>query len=120
MTMPKKVQTLAEVSLLLSLVAAALVGMQAYIKRGLQARYKSAVDGAVATAVEAGGQKGMLQYEPYYRDEHSSITSKQATQESFKTVDNTRTLTTNAHSYQKASTTYKEGIEFDKDTLWQE
>lgn len=54
-----KAQGLAELAVLLGLVMAALIGMQVYVKRGLQARYKAIVDAA-------GDAYGLHQYEPYY------------------------------------------------------
>ena len=64
----KKAQSLAEYAILVFLVIAAVVGMQVYLKRGLQARFKTFVDGA-------GNYVGLRQYEPYYID--SNITTQQ-------------------------------------------
>lgn len=55
----KKGQSLGEVSLLLAVVLAAIIGMQVYVKRGLQSRYKAIAD-------SAGDVFGAHQYEPYY------------------------------------------------------
>lgn len=53
-------QSLAEYALLLGVVLAAMVTIQTYAKRGLQARYRSVVDGAM---IAIGAP---TQYEPYY------------------------------------------------------
>lgn len=63
-----KAQSLAELAVLLGLVIAALISMQVYVKRALQARYKAVVDAS-------GDFYGLHQYEPYYAS--SSITAKQ-------------------------------------------
>lgn len=59
---------MAELAVLLGLVAAAIIGMQAYVKRAMQARYKAIVDAS-------GDFYGLHQYEPYYNS--SSMTAKQ-------------------------------------------
>ncbi len=62
---------MAEYSVCLALVLAALLGMQLYVKRGLQWRYKELVDHA---AKQAASPK---QYEPYYvRDQFNDSQSK--------------------------------------------
>ena len=62
-------QSLGELAILLAVIIAAIIGMQAYLKRGLQARYKSIVD-ASADAFTHTGKDGAItalrQYEPYY------------------------------------------------------
>ncbi len=55
----KKAQTLAEYAILIGIVITSLVGIEVYVKRGLQAKYKSVVD-------LAGESVGIKQYEPYY------------------------------------------------------
>ena len=64
-----KGQSLGELAILLAVIIAAIIGMQAYLKRGLQARYKAVVD-AAADAFTHTGQDGVItalrQYEPYY------------------------------------------------------
>ena len=60
-----KAQSLGEMAVLLALTVAVIVGMQVYIKRGLQARYKAIVD-ASGDAFSYTGTAGKRQYEPYY------------------------------------------------------
>jgi hypothetical protein len=74
-----KAQSLTEYAILATLVIAAIAGMQVYLKRGLQARVKTFVDGATnGTSFLARLSKPLSQYEPYYVQ--SDITS-QALQE---------------------------------------
>lgn len=67
---------------MLVLIAAAIIGMRAYFKRGLQARYKSIVD-AAADAFTHTGEDGAItalrQYEPYYGFSVSTATARQDT-----------------------------------------
>jgi len=70
-----KGQTVAEYAILLSLVVAAAVAMQVYVKRGLQARVKKGTDaftGITGTISSGTGEsvqfKALDQYEPYYQE----------------------------------------------------
>ncbi|KPK97549.1 MAG: hypothetical protein AMJ95_08460 [Omnitrophica WOR_2 bacterium SM23_72] len=58
----KRAQSTAEYAILIGLVVAALLAMQTYVKRGLNAKMKDATD-TFATTVGLGGT---TQYEPYY------------------------------------------------------
>jgi Flp pilus assembly pilin Flp len=58
----KKAQTTAEYAILIGLVVAALLAMQTYVKRGLNAKMRDATD-TYATTIGLGGT---TQYEPYY------------------------------------------------------
>ena len=84
----KKGQSIMEYAVLVSLVIAAITGMQLYVRRGLQARIKDASDNLPnyiqtqegGAALEAGTifNDGHIQYEPYYRgarDSDSTTTS---------------------------------------------
>ena len=65
----RKAQQTAEYALLISLVVAAVIAMQTYVQRGLQARYKEGiVDYLVAETTEFGTNS---QYEPYYLEQKS-------------------------------------------------
>ena len=79
-----KAQSTAEYAVVLSLVIAAVIGMQVYIKRGLQAKLKTGTDsltsagsGFTFNAVGGAGSavtiSALKQYEPYYQE--SSYTS---------------------------------------------
>lgn len=56
-----KAQSTAEYAIVIGIVVAAAIAMQTYVKRGLQAGIKFAVDKAGSTATTAKNQ-----YEPYY------------------------------------------------------
>lgn len=69
-----KGQSTAEYAIVLSIVLAAVIGMQTYMKRGLQGRYKSVTDAMTSTpAASPDGtitvSTGPTQYEPYYARE---------------------------------------------------
>lgn len=90
----RKSQSMAEVGVLLPLVVAAFFGMQVYLRRGLQARYKSTVDAAVLSAHQAAneGETGFLQYEPYYQQREQRATLRTADRENFEGEDRERRL----------------------------
>ena len=74
----KKGQNTAEYALLISLVVAAIIAMQTYAQRALQARIREASVYMVnGTQNPGGGQPGlggMDQYEPYYLTTNYEIT----------------------------------------------
>jgi hypothetical protein len=55
-------QSLTELAVLVTIVTAAIFGMQLYLQRALQAKYKGGVDYSLGTA----GISANRQYEPYY------------------------------------------------------
>ena len=60
-------QSVAEYAILVGVVIAAIIGMQLYVKRGLQAKSKAVVDDfALAGGKGASGIASKQQYEPYY------------------------------------------------------
>jgi len=70
-----KGQTVAEYAILLSLVVAAAVAMQVYVKRGLQARVKKGTDAFTGITGTIDSGTGVTrpfdaqdQYEPYYQE----------------------------------------------------
>lgn len=62
---------MAEYAIVLTVIVMALAGMQIYVKRSLQARYKGAVENLVS-GISAGTGKAVTQYDPYYLE--SNIT----------------------------------------------
>lgn len=71
----KRAQTTAEYAILIAIVVGALVGMQIYVRRGLQGRIRNVIDqGADLSVSEVGGSTGYTaavnftgeQFEPYY------------------------------------------------------
>lgn len=72
----KKGQSTAEYAIVIGLVIAAVVAMQVYVKRGLQAKVKDAVDYKSAGDSVTGTTS---QYEPYYSS--SAMTSTRTASE---------------------------------------
>lgn len=73
----RKGQTVAEYAVLLSLVIAAALAIQVYVKRGIQARVKMGTDAytSVTETITTGGEGAksasfgtLSQYEPYYQE----------------------------------------------------
>ena len=67
----KKAQNTAEYALLISLVVAAVIAMQTYAQRTLQARIRGASQYLVAQTPLLGND---IQYEPYYLTSNYTIT----------------------------------------------
>jgi Flp pilus assembly pilin Flp len=69
-----KAQTTAEYAILLGLVIAAVVAMQVYVKRGIQARIHDASKVLVNRTATAGiGGADEFQYEPYYLNSQYTV-----------------------------------------------
>ncbi len=63
----KRGQNTAEYAILIGVIVAAAIAMQIYIRRGMQARVKDAVDFTTTADDDAGnGLFTQSQYEPYY------------------------------------------------------
>jgi len=79
----RKGQNTAEYAILIALIIAAAVGMQTYVKRGLQGRVKDAVV-HTGTAQEVGGANLNFtgtQYEPYYSESDTKVRNERTAQE---------------------------------------
>lgn len=62
-------QSTAEYAVVIAFVLAAVIGMQAFVKRGLQGKYKDVsteLQNATGTGGDLGGLTSLRQYEPYY------------------------------------------------------
>lgn len=74
----KKAQNTAEYALLIALVVAAIIAMQTYAQRALQARVRDA--SSFLTSLQGGGDVGnylgnTAQYEPYYLETEYTVTT---------------------------------------------
>lgn len=73
----KKGQNTAEYAILIGVIVAAAIAMQVYVRRGMQARVKDAVD--YSKTSDTTGVFNTSQYEPYYSDT-SFLTTQDASQ----------------------------------------
>lgn len=71
-------QATVEHGLFLGIVIGALIALQVFVTRGLNARYKSLVDGTT-TALGSSGQ-----YEPYYANSESTVANYSAVTTEYK------------------------------------
>ncbi len=73
-------QNTAEYAILIGVIVAAAIAMQIYIRRGMQARIKDAVDFARTGDDDSGGYlySNETQYEPYYMESAKTITTTQS------------------------------------------
>lgn len=94
----RKGQNTAEYAILIGVIVAAAIAMQIYIRRGMQARIKDAVDYTM-TAGETSEEGGtnlftQSQYEPYYMSTDFNTVQSGATTEAMETGGGlTRTVT---------------------------
>ena len=68
-----KGQSTAEYAVVIAIVLGAVIGMQTFVKRGLQARYKVAADAMASvkgTNDLASFNSNLSQYEPYYAEQN--------------------------------------------------
>lgn len=99
----KKAQSAAEYSVCLALILAAFLGMQLYVKRGLQGKYKEAIDHA---AKQSASPK---QYEPYYEKSKLDISQSRIINEDIKYEGQiTRTIIEDKVAVEKGSKAIKD------------
>ena len=78
----RKGQNTAEYAILIGVIVAAAIAMQIYIRRGMQARIKDAVDFTQTADDDAGGNIfTQSQYEPYYMQTDYQTTQDAQTSE---------------------------------------
>lgn len=81
----KKAQTTAEYAILIGLVVAAVLAMQVYVKRGINAKVRDAVD--IFTNLNGTANVGLgttRQYEPYYENSNTNQVANQVSSEGFQ------------------------------------
>ena len=66
-------QSLTELALLIATVTAAILGMQLYVQRALQARYKGGMDYFFNDVQQRTGVSMDRQYQPYYWQSKRSV-----------------------------------------------
>jgi len=78
----KKAQQTAEYAILIALVVGAVIAMQTYAQRTIQARIRGASQYLASGRTESTGVLGSeLQYEPYYIESEYDVTRDEATNE---------------------------------------
>lgn len=79
-------QNTAEYAILIGVIVAAAIAMQIYIRRGMQARIKDAVDFTRTADDDAGGNIFTnSQYEPYYMSTDMTTTQTGSTSQQLQT-----------------------------------
>jgi len=77
-------QSTAEYAIVIGVVIAAVVGMQVYVKRGIQAKFKDASDNKITAAADDSGQmygvNSYKQYEPQYSTTADMVSTKDVTE----------------------------------------
>lgn len=68
-----KSQSIVEYAMILAVAVSAIVGMQVYVRRGLQGRLRDSSDFLVEKINKEAGSSYANQYEPYYRDTEKKI-----------------------------------------------
>jgi len=105
-------QSTAEYAILVGIVIAAAVGMQLYVKRGMQSKFKGAVDGMI---LSSGGT--VLQYEPYYTAAGSFANTTSNTQLDTMTKGGKIAITAISDSTQRDGSA-KQGVLLTDDDAW--
>ena len=77
----KRAQSIAEYAILLALVSSIFLGMQVYVKRGMQGRLKDASDSIVNTLNHKLGYNYEKQYVPDYRKSTKDTTQDSLSRE---------------------------------------
>lgn len=78
-------QNTAEYAILIGVIVAAAIAMQIYIRRGMQARVKDAVDFTMTADEDAGNALfTQSQYEPYYMQTDFQTTQQAQTSEALQ------------------------------------
>ena len=83
----RKGQSTAEYAIVIGLVLAAAIGMQVYVKRGIQGKFKDAsdakvrdMDGVVLSGEAAYGVNSYTQYEPQYSTSTDLVSTTDSTE----------------------------------------
>ena len=108
-------QSLAEYALLMTMAIAAVMGIQTYAKRSLQARERTMIDGAV-TALGASTQP--TQYEPYYAQSSSTVTRESGDVTTYHPGGEMTHLTLFDDTTVKPSSWQKESVNLENDDAW--
>ena len=84
----KRAQQTAEYAILIALVVGAVIAMQTYAQRTIQARVRGASIYLASGSADAGNVLGtQLQYEPYYLESQYDVTRNEETMEILDNAD---------------------------------
>ncbi len=110
-------QATAEYAIMIGVVVAAVVGMQLYLKRGLNGKVKDLTDHVGSEiATSAGLAQSTLQYEPYYAQSDYNTTQGTTSAQDYKTggtVDRTVSRDTTTRSGSS-----EQGVDLSQDDQW--
>lgn len=77
----KRAQNTAEYAILIGVIVAAAIAMQIYVRRGMQARIKDAVDYSMSNPAMSENPFNTSQYEPYYMSSDTQTNQTGSTRE---------------------------------------
>lgn len=119
-------QSTAEYAILIAVVIAAVVGMQLYVKRGMQGKFRDVSDAYTAVSGDIGGDAGPVgivlgttqQYEPYYTAAGALTTISTNTEGSQMAVGG-RTTKTGISNTTTRTGTQTQGVTLTDDDAWE-
>ncbi|MBI4322865.1 MAG: hypothetical protein HY596_01170 [Candidatus Omnitrophica bacterium] len=109
-------QSTAEYVILISVVLAATVAMQMYVKRGLQGKVKDVTDNVGFGLKDAGFTALTNQYEPYYAVSDFNVSQKQSTKTSV--TDGYKVSRVTDLDETKRTGVSKQEVDLSKDNQW--
>ena len=113
----RKGQSTAEYAIMISVVVAAVVGMQLYLKRGLQGKEKDVTDHiGTKLAEKVPGLTATAQYEPYYAQSDYTVTQNAASTQAYKAGGTVNRTVTNDDTTRTGSST--QGVDLSQDDAW--
>ena len=116
----RKGQNTAEYAILVAVVIGAIVAMQIYVKRGLQAKVKHVADGVGDGLITKGGITATTsQYEPYYNDSNYTVGQDQSVREKYQTGGTVARESINEKTTRDAGGYSNTGTDLTKDDNWE-
>jgi hypothetical protein len=109
----KKAQQTAEYAILIALVVGAVIAMQTYAQRTIQARIRGAAKYMASGAGSGGAGTNILgtdlQYEPYYLDQQYTVTRDEATDQTITPSQNLSSVGSSS-TRKRASGGYQQSV----------
>ena len=110
-------QSTAEYAILIAVVIAAVVGMQVYVKRGLQGKEKDVADHLTSTGSGTLAGTALKQYEPYYAESDFNVEQNEQTRTMFQVGGKVDRNVIADRTNRTGSST--QGVGLTKDDAWQ-